>query len=492
MDLVLQRRLRQYKVSYSDKKATCPLLVVTILVAGEERAEVTADDLQALLPSLERLHRRFGRFFVRSEARAWSHKYLVGLTLPIERKNVENIAEQVGAPPRKLQEFLSDSPWDEEGCIEELQGFVGEQMGSADGVLILDDTGFAKKGIWSAGVARQYSGTLGRVDNCQIGVFLGYASQHGHTLVDRRLYVPETWFQPEAGVRRKRASLPQGLVFKTKLELGREMLTAAAERGQLLFGWVTGDAAYGDSHELRRLVEELDKWYCFEVSSTSEVWSADPGWQIPEGGKRGRPRSRKQPTANSPEAMTVAQLTASRPEAAWVRHRVTEGAKGPREYEFARIRVLEKRNRAPGAWSWMMVRRPVACRDPREYKYYLSNAPETVALAEMAWVGCLRWTIEEDFELSKGEVGLDHYEVTKYRGWYHHITLVLLALAFLKSVQWEWGKKRNHGHRPRGPTTPGGGSAAPGLDTGNRDRLARTSAATQGDCSALSPGALAA
>ena len=222
-------------------------------------------------------------FFVRSEARAWSHKYLIGLTLTIERKNVENIAEQVGAPPRKLQEFLSDSPWDEEGCIEELQGFVGEQMGSADGVLILDDTGFAKKGIWSAGVARQYSGTLGRVDNCQVGVFLGYASQHGHTLVDRRLYVPEGWFQPEAAPRRKRASLPPGLVFQTKLELGAEMLAAAAKRAQLPFGWVTADAAYGDSHELRRLVSEQDKWYCFEVRSNAEVWSGDPGWQVPGG-----------------------------------------------------------------------------------------------------------------------------------------------------------------------------------------------------------------
>jgi len=144
------------------------------------------EDLEALLPALEGFHARFGRFFRRSEGRAWSRKYLIGLALPIERKNVENIAEQVGAPPRKLQEFLSESPWDDEGCIGELQRFVGEQFGAPGGVLILDDTGFAKKGIHSAGVGRQYSGTLGRVDNCQIGVFLGYASPHGHTLVDRR------------------------------------------------------------------------------------------------------------------------------------------------------------------------------------------------------------------------------------------------------------------------------------------------------------------
>ncbi len=341
-------------------------------------------------------------------------------------------------------------------------------------------------------MARQYSGTLGRVDNCQIGVFLGYASQHGHTLVDRRLYVPESWFQPEAIARRKRASLPVELSFKTKIELGAEMLKAAKTGGRLLYQWVTADAAYGDSHDLRQMVDEQGKWYCFEVSSNTEVWTGDPNWQVPVSGPTGRPRTRKRPHASSPDAVTVAQLAATLAKQEWVRHRVIEGTKGPREYEFIRVRVIEKRYRAPGPWSWMMVRRPVGCWAPKEFKYYLSNAPETVALPEMAWVGCLRWTIEEDFELSKGEVGLDHYEVTKYRGWYHHITLVLLALAFLKSVQWEWGEKRNHGHGPRDPTTPGGSAAAGSLDTGDRNCLARASAATQDDRSALSLGALAA
>ncbi len=150
-------------------------------------------DLRALLPELEGFHARFGRFFARSEGRALGQRYLMGLTLPIERKNAENVAEQVGASPRKLQEFLSDSPWDDEGCIGELQRFVGEHLGTPCGVLVLDDTGFAKKGTHSAGVGRQYSGTLGRVDDCQVGVFLGYASRHGHTLVDRRLYLTEGW-----------------------------------------------------------------------------------------------------------------------------------------------------------------------------------------------------------------------------------------------------------------------------------------------------------
>jgi SRSO17 transposase len=160
---------------------------------------LTRDDLETLLPRLEEFHARFGRFFPRSESRAWSRRYLVGLSLPIERKNVENIAEQVGGSPRRLQEFLSDSPSDDEGCIEELQRLVGEELGAEDGVLILDETGFPKKGIWSAGVGRQYSGTLGRVDNCQVGVFLSYASSRGHMLVDRWRVV--TWPLPAPALR---------------------------------------------------------------------------------------------------------------------------------------------------------------------------------------------------------------------------------------------------------------------------------------------------
>ena len=454
---------------------------------------MTGDNLKALLPKLDRFHARFHRFFCRSEGRARARQYLIGLNLPIERKNVENIAEQVGATPRKLQEFVSESPWDDEGCIGELQKFVGEELGAAHGVLILDDTGFAKKGVWSAGVARQYSGTMGRVDNCQIGVFLSYASQNGHTLIDRRLYVHENWFQPGGEARRKRAGLPEDLAFKTKLELGQEMLKAAADRYYLPWMWMTADAAYGDSHELRQAVESLKRWYCFEISSPTEVWAGDPGWQVPQQpAGRGRPRTRPQPTPSSPAAQTVAQLTAGLPASAWVRHRVTKGAKGPREYEFALVRVVEKRHGQPGPAAWMMARRPVGSRNPKEFKHYLSNAPETVTLRQLAWVGCLRWTIEEDFELAKGELGLDHYELTKHRGWHHHVTLVLLALAFLKSTQSRWWQRRGQGHSSGDPPASGGGSASLSMDTDERDRLVRTAAAPQGHRSGLPCGSLAA
>ena len=410
------------------------------------------EDLQVLLPALEGFHARFGRFFRRSEGRAFGRRYLIGLTLPIERKNAENIAEGVGASPRKLQEFLSVSPWDDEGCIGELQRFVGEQLGTPCGVLILDDTGFPKKGIHSAGVGRQYSGTLGRVDNCQVGVFLGYAGAHGHTLVDRRLYLTAGWLGDPVKRASPRAAVPADVHFRTKLDLAAEMLGCAAERGHLPYAWVTADAAYGDSHDLRRLVAEQSRWYCFEVSKTAEVWTVDPGWGVPPpSGDKGRPRTRARPRPDALPARTVEEIVRKLPVGDWIRLRVTEGEKGPREYEFVRLRVIEKIHREPGPEGWLMARRPVGSDPGADIKCYLSNAPSTIALAEMAAVGCLRWTIEEDFELAKGEVGLDHYEVTRYRGWYHHITLSLMALAFLKSVQREWGKKRSAGVGAGGP-----------------------------------------
>lgn len=407
---------------------------------------MTEDDLKELMPQLEAFHKRFHGFFCRTEGRQWSRKYLIGLLLPIVRKNVENIAEEVGAPPRKLQEFLSDSPWDDEGCIEDHQRFVGEMFGAPNGVVILDDTGFPKKGDKSAGVGRQYSGTLGKTDNCQVGVFMSYASVHGHTLVDRRLYILSQWFDETAEGRRKRAAIPATVTFKTKIELAMEMLDKAHKTGHLLFQWVSGDAAYGDAHEFRKHVQDMEKWYCFEVHCDTHVWADDPAWKfpvIPEK-RRGRKPKLPQPTEQSPPAVTVSSLVTSIPEIQWQRICLREGDTGPREFECARLRVIEKWNGKPGPASWLMIRRSLG--GEKEVKFYLSNAPEIISLDEMAWAGCQRWSIEVDFKLAKGEAGLDHYELTKYRGWYHHITLSMLALAFLKAVQRQWGKKECIGY----------------------------------------------
>jgi SRSO17 transposase len=231
------------------------------------------------------------------------------------------------------------------------------------------------------------------------------------------------------------------------------MLTAAIEQGHLPVGWVTADAAYGDSADLRALVASHGRWYCVEVNETTEVWTAEPAWAVPpRAGRMGRPRTKMRSRPDAAPDQAVRQIVRELPVGDWIRHRVTEGEKGPREYEFARLRVTEKVHRAPGPEGWLLARRPVSSDQGAEIKCYLSNAPATIALAELAAVGCLRRTIEEDFELAKGEVGLDHYEVTKYRGWYHLITLSLLALAFLKAVQREWGKKWSPGIRTGDPS----------------------------------------
>lgn len=219
---------------------------------------------------------------------------------------MENIAEQVGGSVRNWQGWLSDSPWDDRGCLGEMQRLMGEQFGAPNGVPILDDTGFAKKGTHSAGVGRQYSGTLGRTDNCQIGVFMGYASTHGHTLVDCRLYLPRGWLEDPQKRSSARAAVPQEVVFQTKLELAAKMLREAGTRAYLPFQWVAGDAAYGDSHDLRQEVADLGRWYCFEVSRNTEVWSQDPSWEVPPPtGGRGRPRSRPRPALQSMPAQQV-------------------------------------------------------------------------------------------------------------------------------------------------------------------------------------------
>ena len=228
-----------------------------------------------------------------------------------------------------------------------------------------------------------------------------------------------------------------------------EMLDRAHERGHLLFQWVSGDCAYGDAHEFRKHVAELGKWYCFEDDYDTHVWTDDSAWKVPPvmENRRGRKPKHPKPTEGSPPAVTASSLVSSIPENQWQRIRLREGDKGPREFEFARLRVFEKWNGKPGPATWLMIRRSLQTED-REIKFYLSSAPETVSISEMAWAGCQRWSIEVDFKLAKGEVGLDHYELTKYRGWYHHITLSILALAFLKAVQGQWGKKMCVGYCP--------------------------------------------
>ncbi len=389
-------------------------------------------------------HKEFAPLFGRREVQARSEQYLRGLLVQqTDRRNAENVAESItGASPRSLQRFLSESPWNSDAVIERLQRYLAARLNASDGVFVFDETGFPKQGNKSVGVARQYSGTLGKVANCQVGVFLGYASSRGHALVDRRLFLPEKW--TDDSERCREAGVPEGIGHTTKAELALSMLRQARSWGHLEGGWVTGDEAYGQVPELRDALDE-DAWlYVLEVPSNTFVWIEPVQVAVPEWSGRGSkpvvPRVVGDDTARS-----VKRVAEGLDEASWRGLEVAEGAQGPRVYRFAALRVWESRNGLPGRECWLVLRTNV---DGTEPKYYLSNASDDTALLELGRVGALRWTVETEFQTSKGEVGLDEYEVRGWTGWHHHITLALLAGAFLLNLQQEWGEKDapDHAH----------------------------------------------
>ena len=382
---------------------------------------------------------RIGPRFARAEPRRRATAYLQGLLAPLERKNGWQLAEAVGdATPDGVQDFLSRMRWDAEAVRDDLQAYVAEHLGDAGAVLVLDETGFLKKGTKSAGVQRQYTGTAGRIENAQVGVFLGYASVHGRALVDRALYLPQDWAKDAP--RRREAHVPDAVQFTTKPKLGLAMLERAHAEG-LPFSWVTGDSVYGGDHTLRRWAERQRRGYVLSVSSGQRLGL--------------RP---------------VTDWIEDLPEGAWQRLSAGEGAKGPRLYDWACVPY------GGGAENFacaLLVRRSVAA--PGELAFYLAHAPEGTALAELVRVAGARWTIESLFEQAKGEVGLDQYEVRSWTGWHRHVTLAMLALAYLAAVRHraETGAAGGCGpSEPRGRLAAAhrAGGQAPALGVGGQQR----------------------
>jgi SRSO17 transposase len=355
---------------------------------------------------LDALHARIAPRFHRPEVRARARRYLDGLLAPVERKNGWQLAEMLGErTPDGVQRLLNAARWDADAVRDDLRDYVGTHLGAADAVLVVDETGFLKKGTKSAGVARQYSGTAGRIENCQIGVFLLYAAPLGSAFLDRALYLPKAWAVDEG--RREEAGIPEAVRFATKGELARAMLAQAYAAG-VPARWVTADEVYGNDRGLRRWLEREQRAYVLGISRAHRLWSSE------------RQRAERVETA-------IAALPAT----AWVRISVGEGSKGPRVYDWAEIRFPVA---APQGWRHgMLARRSLS--DPTEMAYYRVFAPEETTLAELARVAGTRWTIEMGFERAKGEVGLDEYEVRRWDAWHRHITLALLADAYLVVVR---------------------------------------------------------
>jgi SRSO17 transposase len=400
--------------------------------------------LRQLKPELDLFLERYAPHFGRDEVQDHANRFVQGLLLGGDRRSVENIAEAIdGCVVRSLQKFIAQSPWSADAVIKELQRHVTEILGDPDAVLNVDETGFPKKGTKSVGVQRQYAGCLGRTDNCQIGVCVNYCSTAGHTLIDRRLFVPEEW----AGDldRRKEAGVPESVVFRTKPELGVEMVQQALQRG-LPFRWITADSIYGDSPTFVQSLRGLGKWYVVDTSSVSRVWLTEPE-VIPAGTKGPRGRATTQPrVASKPER--VDEVAARLPATAWQRVVVAEGSQGPRIYEYACLWVWFSEEGLPSGPERLLVRRSLD--QQAEVKYHRSNAPAEVPLEKLAQVRGCHWSVEQSFQAGKGECGLDEYETRGWVGWHHHTVLSLLALWFLGLQKRRLGEKRAADDRARG------------------------------------------
>ena len=408
-------------------------------------------------------HRRFAPLFGRTEARARSEQYPRGLLVQrADRRNAENLAEAVpGATPRALQRLLTEATWDHAAVIAELQAFLAERLTSPHGVFILDETGFPKQGTKSVGVARQYCGTLGKVGNCQVGVFLAHTSELGTALADARLFLPEGWTGDRA--RCAAAGVPDDVVHRTKAELGLDLLRQARARRQLAGRWVTADEHYGQVPSFRDALDAEGWWYVLEVPQPTPVFPAPAAAAIPAWSGRGRKPTEPRLVPGAPPARAAAAVAAGLEAADWCVLTVAEGAQGPRAYRFAARRVWESREGLPGRECWLVLRRNL---DGSEPKAYLSNAPAGAPLAQLAEVGARRWPIETAFEQAKGEAGLDEYEVRGWVGWHHHIALALLATAFLLRVQQAWGGKAAGADDPAGQPGATRAAAAAALDVG--------------------------
>ena len=376
----------------------------------------TREQVRAWADEVGVVGERIGRHFTRSEPRRRAVGYVRGLLSGTERKNGWQLAEHLGdATPDGVQHLLARADWDADAVRDDLIDYAREHLGHPDGVLVVDETGFLKKGTKSCGVARQYSGTAGRIENRQIGVFLGYATQKGRALLDRALYLPKEWAGDAD--RRERAGVPEEVAFATKIVLARRMIDRAVAAG-VPARWVTADAVYGSDYHFRATAEGHGLGYVVGVRSDFAVRAGF-------------------------HQVRVGTLLAGVPTDAWHRLSCGDGAKGPRVYDWALSRTNAPE---PDAYArWVLIRRSVS--DPSAVAYFACGGPPTTTLAELVRVAGARWTIEDLFEWAKGDCGLDEYEVRRWTGWHRHVTLSLFALAVVAVIRSRVARSAKKGAR---------------------------------------------
>jgi SRSO17 transposase len=335
--------------------------------------------------------------FARVEPRRRARAFVLGLLADLPRKNCWSIAEHAGdATPDGMQHLLAGARWDADGVRDDLRGFVVGHLGDPDAVLVVDETGDLKKGTATAGVQRQYSGTAGRIENCQVAVFLTYAGRGGHALIDRDLYVPKSWTADPA--RCRAAGIPEGTAFATKPMLARRMIARTLDAGAPA-AWISGDEVYGADPGLRADLETRQVGYVLAVARTTQV-------------------------RTGASSCRAGKLAARLPRAVWQRYSAGEGAKGHRHYDWALIGIEPGR---PGH-RWLLIRRN---HRTAELSFYRCYAPRQVPLATLVKVAGRRWATEENFQAAKGLTGLDEHQVRHWNSWYRWTTLSMLACAFL-------------------------------------------------------------
>lgn len=358
---------------------------------------------------LDEIRELIGDQFARTEPRNNAIGYIQGLLSDEERKNSWTLSQRAGqATPDGMQRLLSTTDWDPDAVRDALMQYVANHLGDPDGILAIDETGFLKKGTASAGVARQYSGTAGRVENCQIGVFVTYATKHGRTFLDRELYLPKAWVEDPD--RSTKAGIPAARhTMVTKPALAARMIERVLDAG-IQAQWVTGDTVYGANHRLRSRLQARGMHYVLAAPKNHTVIIPTPTTLGVE--------------LRADEA--IAALDAR----AWRQRTAGAGTKGDRRYAWARQRI---NGLADEGEHWLLARRSLT--DPTDLAYFVCYTPPNTTLITMALVAGARWAIEETFQTSKGETGLDHYQVRQYTGWYRHITLSMFAHAFLSVIR---------------------------------------------------------
>jgi SRSO17 transposase len=403
--------------------------------------DVTTGDVESFIDELRCFHDEFSDCFQRSETRENVFHYMVGQFSKLERKSIEPIALAVkDGNVRAIQRTVSDAVWNEDAILFKYSSMVNNDMGAPNGVLIFDESGFVKKGKDSAGVHRQYCGSIGKVENSQVGVFAAYASPQGYVFLDKRLFIPEEWFSEEYKERREKCNFPNELTFKTKPQLAAEMLSVIHEQGVIPYKYIAADSIYGHSPDfIEEAEKQVDKIYFVSISADTQCWIKAPVSTVKEYKYKGEVRSKAVLEDAAKKPITVMKIASNLNNYFWYRRKVSEGTKGPIEYEFCKKRVTLSKDGFPWKTVWLIIRRSIEA-EPT-YSFFTSNAPENTQLSTFVWLCGIRWAIEQCFEEGKTELGMDHYEVRKYPGWSHHILTIMLAHFFLWHLKIRLGKK---------------------------------------------------